>query len=203
MPYVQRSGTSRGASQSNLLAAYIGAVRRKAGLSGYGMGQDDGSDDGGALMPGEGPTVTPDSLPMPILSDTYSNLTVPTTLSPSSPTVTSTSSVPAGTCVGSGCGSETGIDVTSSLSNIFATLAQGAQAGLKIFQQAEGPTNIGGVLYNPATGQYYNPTTGQVVNASGTSSDVTAVTSLLSSPLLLIGGLALGGILLVSMMGHK
>ena len=91
----------------------------------------------------------------------------------------------------------------NSLSNIFATLAQGAQAGLKIFQQAEGPTNIGGVLYNPATGQYYNPTTGQVVNASGTSSDVTAVTSLLSSPIILYGGLALVGVMVISMMGHK
>lgn len=194
MPYIQRAG----ASQSNLLAAYIGAVRRRAGLGYYGLGDNGdivdptyiGSEVGGTL-PDSTPLMIGPILPGQSPTDYLSALAVSPTLS--------TSGVTPGTCVGPGCSPSSTPDTT--LSGLFAALAQGAQSGLKIFQQAQGPTMIGGVLYNPATGQYYNPTTGQVVNANGTAI-AGDLSSIFSSPLLLYGGLALGGILLVSMMGH-
>lgn len=195
MPYLAKVG--KGAAQSSLLAAYVGAVRRKAGLGSFGMGDDTEVGDYGGDSTDTSVSITPFGSTTPII-----------------PVTTGSSSVaPYGTCQGSGCGTETGISLTpaqalaqsgDTLSNIFADLAQGAQAGLKIFQQAQGPTVIGGVLYNPATGQYYNPTTGQVVNANGSSvAGSLDLSTLLNPTTLLIGGGLLFGILIISSMGRK
>ena len=93
---------------------------------------------------------------------------------------------------------------TTQLGQLLNSLAQGAQSGLKIFQQAQGPSLVAGtnVLYNPATGQYYNPTTGQVVNPL-TGSLGPSVFGTIDPSMLLIGGLLLGGVLLISMVGHR
>jgi hypothetical protein len=80
-------------------------------------------------------------------------------------------------------------------------LTKGGATGIQLFNATQTPALIPGTqaIYNKATGQYYNPSTGQVVNPIG----ATMATALTSSPLLLVGGLVLGGLLLFSVMGGR
>lgn len=162
------------------IAGYVAAVR--------GMGQCDPSDltclesdgGGGAVSPGPiAITSLPDLPVQPINVGTIpTQPTLPTPAAPTTPTQ------------------------PSSLAQILASLAQGSQVGAQLFKSLQTPSLIPGtgVLYNPATNSYYNPQTGQVVAPPNYTTG--AVLGTASFPLLLVGGLAIGGILLISAMKH-
>jgi hypothetical protein len=87
-----------------------------------------------------------------------------------------------------------------------SVIKAGTQAGLstaQIIKSLQPPALVPGTqaVYNPQTGQFYNPTTGQVVNPSGSST--LNLSAGLSPNLLLYGGLAFGGLLLVMMLGKR
>lgn len=92
------------------------------------------------------------------------------------------------------------------LSNLFNSITSAAVAGQKIYLNSQMPGLVPGTqaAYNPGTGQYFVPTTGQVVNPIGASmaSIPFGLTNMAGSPLLLIGGLLVGGIVLVMMFKH-
>jgi hypothetical protein len=153
---------------------------------------------------GQDPSV--DALPLD--SSLTSDISAIDTFSPTLGTPSLPSSylsfIPPATGPYSTVGSSTPSDNT--LSGIFASLAQGAQSGIKLFQLAQGPGLIAGTnaIYNPSTGQFYNPQTGQVVNPAGSGVGPSIFPAGGIDPsLLLIGGLLIGGALLVSMMGHR
>jgi hypothetical protein len=159
------------------IQSYVESVR--------GMGQDDGSID---FTPIDTSIPTGVDFPVdatPISSETFGTLPPsPVTLPTSTMIPTPTSSTP------------------SSWATFLNSLTGGAATGVKIAQQLQGPSLVPGtnVLFNPVTGQYYNPATGQVVNAPGLPGSTSALgTSLMSSPLLLLGGLGLGVVLLMAL----
>jgi hypothetical protein len=85
-------------------------------------------------------------------------------------------------------------------SKLIGTLSTAGVAATRAYQSLQTPGLVPGTqaIYNPQTGQFYNPTTGQVVSPSGGSfPSVPGV----SSPILLIGGLLVGGLILFSVMG--
>lgn len=98
---------------------------------------------------------------------------------------------------------DTGIvpDTTSGI-DWTAILKAGSAAGLtatQLIKSLQTPGLIAGTqaIYNPQTGQFYNPQTGQVVNPVGVSPTSNIPLAGLTSSPLLLGGLALGGIVLL------
>ena len=95
------------------------------------------------------------------------------------------------------------------LTNLFNSITNAAVAGQKIYLSSQMPSLVPGTqaVYNPGTGQYYNPTTGQVVNAPGTPGTTSTLfpaglSTANYGPILMIGGLLIGGVVLLSMFRH-
>jgi hypothetical protein len=188
------------------------------GLGYVGLGQDDGSSDfSGPIDPSGGGFVGP----------TLPDLSIPSTpldLSNSPPLTLpiDESGTPFGTCVGAGCGSETGIvasptdvplpptAVSSPTPNqLGRAISQGTGSGLTAAQIATlvgNAANAGVKIMNatsapyaiPGTNLVYNPATGQIV-PTGTSLSTPFGTATLGSSGLLIGGLAVVAVLIVIM----
>lgn len=181
MPYVRRRGGSH-----VRLAQYVANVRaaRNHGMSGRGMGQDDGSLDAGGFPIDTGNPI--DTLPMlPI--DTTPVLTLPPT--------------PTGG-IAPAPSSSTPFD----WNKFLQTLTGGAAAGSQIYRSLQTPGLVPGTnaIFNPATGQFYNPLTGQVVNPVGVSpTSNVPLAGLTSSPFLLIGGVVVVGVVIVAMTRSK
>jgi hypothetical protein len=101
----------------------------------------------------------------------------------------------------------TGAPVSSSSpgfdwTKLIGTLSTAGVAATRAYQSLQTPGLIPGTqaIYNPQTGQFYNPSTGQVVSPAGGS--FPSVPSV-STPMLLIGGLLVGGLVLFSMLGKR
>lgn len=190
MPYVATQRTMRVTPLRRIL---LKTTRAR------GMGQDDGGDETLSNLPVSVSPIDTSTLLGPI---DLSQLPVETGAPTVSP-LPSTLPSPTPTTVATTTPSSTGFNLT----NLFNALTSAAVAGQKIYLGTQQPSLVPGTnaIYNPATGQYYNPTTGQVVNPSGltTTSPLTSLTSSSLGPILLIGGLALGGILIISMLGRR
>ena len=180
MPYVRRGGSHV------RLAQYVANVRaaRNHGMSGRGMGQDDGSLDAGGFPSGGidagGFPIDTGILPTPVTVDT--------------------SPVPGNTGIVSSPG--TPFDWTK----LIQSLTGGAAAGSQIYRSLQAPGLVPGTnaIFNPATGQFYNPLTGQVVNPVGVSpTSNVPLAGLTSSPFLLIGGVVVFGVVIVAMTRSK
>lgn len=89
------------------------------------------------------------------------------------------------------------------LTSLFNALTSAAVAGQKIYLGTQQPSLVPGTqaIYNPATGQYYNPSTGQVVNPQGAA--LASIPFSSNGSLLLVGGLAIGAVVLISMLGGR
>lgn len=101
--------------------------------------------------------------------------------------------------------SSTGLNLT----NLFTGITNAAEAGSKIYLGLQTPSLVPGTgaIYNAATGQFYDPQTGQVVSPTGapsTSSTLfpAGLSSATLTPILMIGGLLIAGVVVVSMLRH-
>ena len=95
------------------------------------------------------------------------------------------------------------------LTNLLTGITNAAVAGQKIYLGLQTPALVAGTgaIYNAATGQFYDPQTGQVVSPTGapsTSSTLfpAGLSNATLTPILMIGGLLIAGVVVVSMLRH-